>query len=231
MNIAIIPARGGSRRIPRKNIRIFCGKPIIAYSIEAAMASKLFERVIVSTDSREIAHVAEEYGAEVPFFRPHELADDHVDTLSVIRHAAGWLREQGESVDHLCCIYATAPFLRPAYLKKGFDLLVRGDCSLVLSMTRFDYPVQRAVRIDSKGRVRPMFPGLFKSRSQDLEPAFHDAGQFYWGKPEAFTVEDIALLKDIRALELPGHLVQDIDTPKDWEMAELKFKIIEESEV
>ena len=185
MKLAVIPARGGSKRIPRKNIREFCGKPIIAYSIEAALASDLFDHVIVSTDDNEIASVAKELGAETPFMRPAEIADDHTGTNAVVKHAIQWYQERSQSISLACCIYATAPFVSPVYLREGHDKLINSDKSFAFSVTSFPFPIQRAIRINRKGEVEAFWPEHINTRSQDLEEGYHDAGQFYWGKPDA----------------------------------------------
>lgn len=225
--IAIIPARGGSKRIPRKNIKTFHGRPMIAYSIRAALDSGLFARVIVSTDDAEIAEVARAYGAEVPFMRPAALADDHAGTVEVIQHAVGFLREQGEVFTYACCLYATAPFVTPADLARGLELLE--ECpgkAYAFTVTDFASPVQRALRLRADGGVESLYPEFYETRSQDLEPAFHDAGQFYWGRTEAW--EQGAPLHAPHSLpvRLPRHRVQDIDTPEDWQRAELLYEAL-----
>jgi len=221
VNVAIIPARGGSKRIPRKNIRSFAGKPIIGYSIAAARESGLFERVIVSTDDAEISAVAREHGAEVPFVRPAELSDDHTGTNEVAAHALSWLAERGEVYQFACCIYATAPFLRAEDLRRGYDALVSGDKQFAFSATSFGFPIQRAIRIADG--VKPFFPEWIDSRSQDLEPAYHDAGQFYWGRAQAFLSGLPVFAPHSAAVLLPRHRVQDIDTEEDWTRAELLY--------
>jgi len=225
--IAIIPARGGSKRIPRKNIKDFCGKPIIAYSIEAAKVSKLFDRIIVSTDDEEIAEVAKKYGAEIPFKRPEELSDDYTGTNAVVRHCLQWFIERGEKPDYACCIYATAPFLQPEYLKKGFDVLKNGKCTFAFSVTSYGFPIQRSIRIRPDGYVEPIFPEYIPKRSQDLEDAYHDAGQFYWGRIKSFIDHKGSPMSSpyAKPIVLPMRLVQDIDTKEDWKRAELMFKI------
>jgi pseudaminic acid cytidylyltransferase len=224
--VAIIPARGGSKRIPRKNIRFFCGKPIIGYSIETALKSGLFDRVIVSTDDEAIAEVARAFGAETPFLRPEELADDMSGTGAVIKHCLQWLMEAGCPVDYACCIYATAPFLREEFLQKGYDRLRDSGKSYAFSVTSFPFPIQRAIRINNEENVEAIFPENNTLRSQDLEKAFHDAGQFYWGKSEAF-MHDEVMFSDVSVpVVLPRYLVQDIDTFEDWERAELMYKAI-----
>jgi pseudaminic acid cytidylyltransferase len=224
MNIAIIPARGGSKRIPRKNIKNFCGQPIIAYSIRAAQQSELFDRIIVSTDDEEIADVSQQYGAEIPFMRPAELADDYIGTHPVVRHCVNWLMGQREKPENICCIYATAPFLQPEYLKKGFHTLQSEHCTYAFSVTSFAFPIQRSIRIISNGGVEPIFPEHIPKRSQDLEDAYHDAGQFYWGKTESFLNNMPVFSPHSKAIILPRHLVLDIDTLEDWEKAELMFR-------
>lgn len=225
--IAIIPARGGSKRIPRKNIKTFHGRPMIAYSIRAALDSGLFARVIVSTDDAEIAEVARACGAEVPFMRPAALADDHAGTAEVIQHAVGSLCEQGEVFTYACCLYATAPFVTPEYLARGLELLEEHpDKAYAFTVTDFASPVQRALRLRADGGVESLYPEFYETRSQDLEPAFHDAGQFYWGRTEAW--EQGAPLHAPHSLpvRLPRHRVQDIDTPEDWQRAELLYEAL-----
>jgi N-acylneuraminate cytidylyltransferase len=227
VRIAVIPARGGSKRIPRKNIRPFCGKPMIAWSIEAARASGCFDRIIVSTDDEEIATVARQSGAEVPFARPPELADDLVGTGAVMKHAVEWCAAHGLMADPVCCIYATAPFLQPADLQAGLDLLSREDCDYVFAVTRYPAPIQRALRISPEGRVAMFRPEYFTARSQDLEPAYHDAAQFYWGSAAAWVAARPVFPPAAAALVLPKYRVQDIDTPEDWIVAEQMFSAFE----
>ena len=224
MKVAIVPARGGSQRIPRKNIKKFLGKPIIAYSIEVALRTGLFNRVIVSTDDREIADVAVAYGAEVPFLRPAILADSFTGTSAVVKHAIEWLNASGPAVEYACCVYATAPFLQQSYLKEGYERLRQSGRMYAFSVTSFPFPIQRAIRISSNGGVEPMFPDSIMMRSQDLEEAYHDAGQFYWGRAEAFLKEVATFSQVSLPIVLPRHLVQDIDTPEDWANAELMFQ-------
>ena len=221
--IAIIPARGGSKRIPRKNIRFFAGKPIIGYSIEAALQSQLFERVIVSTDDQEIAEVAESFGAEVPMLRPAELADDFTGTNDVVKYCLEMLQEQNYPVDYACCLYATAPFVRISYLREGYERLVETGKDFAFSVTSFPFPIQRALKVDSHGFVEPIFPENTYKRSQDLEETYHDAGQFYWGRSETFLNNTVMYSPASIPVVLPRHLVQDIDTLEDWQRAELMF--------
>ena len=226
MNVAIIPARAGSKRIPRKNIKDFCGKPMIAWSIEAALQSNCFDRVIVSTDDVEIADVAKRYGAEVPFMRPAVLADDHTGTTAVIRHAVEWCMQQGDQPEYACCIYATAPFILPADIQRGFEALVNAGCDYAFSVTSYPFPIQRAIRVTPQGRVEMFHPEQFNTRSQDLEEAYHDAGQFYWGRSSAWLTEKIIFSQAAAPVLLPHYRVQDIDTIEDWQRAELMHAAI-----
>jgi pseudaminic acid cytidylyltransferase len=225
--IAIIPARGGSKRIPHKNIKSFCGKPMIAWSIEAARKSGCFDRVIVSTDDVKIAEVAREWRAEVPFVRPAELSDDRTGTIPVISHAIACLRQQGQIPEQVCCLYATAPFVRAEDLSRGLALLQNGDADFAFSVTSYPFPIQRAVRLTKNGRVEMFNPEYFTTRSQDLEEAYHDAGQFYWGRAEAWQHGHTLFGQASVPVVLPRHRVQDIDTPEDWERAEWMFRALQ----
>lgn len=225
--VAVIPARGGSKRIPRKNIRMFSGKPMIAHSIEAALQSHLFDRVIVSTDDKEIADVAVQYGAEVPFMRPDGLSDDHAGTIDVIAHATGWLHEQGYSPSAVCCIYATAPCLQVEDLRRAADIFDRGHWQYVFSATSFSFPIFRSFKQNVDASLEMFFPEHFQTRSQDLPKAMHDAGQFYLGRPEAW-LSGLALFgKNSTIVELPRWRVQDIDDLDDWKRAELIYKLVQ----
>lgn len=224
MKVAIIPARGGSKRIPGKNVKPFCGKPMIAWSIDAAKASGCFDKIIVSTDDRQIADVAQELGAEVPFLRPCDLADDHTGTLPVIRHAVQWLNNHKLTVDYACCLYATAPFISAEDLQRGQRLIQQSFSSYAFSVTSYAFPIQRAIHINESGRVAMFNPEHFQTRSQDLEEAWHDAGQFYWGTAEAWLEEKPFFAEDSVPVKLPRHRVQDIDTPEDWARAEWLFR-------
>ena len=226
MRIAVIPARGGSKRIPRKNIKLFGGKPIIAWSIEAALKSDCFDRILVSTDDPEISEVAKEYGAEVPFVRPSELSSDYTGTVPVIAHAVRWLNSQGQHVSEVCCIYATAPFVLAEHIQKGLSLLLDSGADYAISVTSYAFPIQRAVRITEDRRIEMFHPEHFNTRSQDLEEAWHDAGQFYWGCARAWLKEEPIFGPSAAPVPLPRHRVQDIDTPEDWASAELMFKCI-----
>jgi pseudaminic acid cytidylyltransferase len=226
MNIAIIPARGGSKRIPRKNIKEFHGKPLIAYSIEAAKASKCFDRIIVSTDDIEIAEVAKKYGAEVPFIRPAEISDDFATTMDVMQHAITYCTEQGYKLNLVCCIYATAPFLLPEYLQQAQAELNDSTIEYAFSVTSFAFPIQRAIKLTDVGTVNMFNSEHSDTRSQDLTEAYHDAGQFYWGKASAFSQGKAIFAAHSKAVILPRKRVQDIDTPEDWELAEALYSVL-----
>ena len=226
MILGIIPARGGSKRIPRKNIKPFCGKPMIAWSIEAALRSREFDHVIVSTDDSEIVEVARALGAEVPFMRPAELSDDHTGTIPVIAHAIDWMNQHVASVELACCIYATAPFVTADDIQRGRRTLVECGSDFAFSVTSYPFPIQRAIRITDDKRVEMFNPENFNTRSQDLEEAWHDAGQFYWGRAGAWLAAKSLFSHDAAPVPLPRHRVQDIDTHEDWECAEWLFKAI-----
>jgi len=231
VKLCVIPARGGSKRIPRKNIRPFLGRPILAYSIEAARESGLFDRIMVSTDDVEIAEIAHGLGAEIPFMRPAELADEHTGTNAVVRQAIQWHATQGSSVTHACCIYATAPFVQVRDLREGLDRLLSSGKSFVFSVTAYTHPVQRALRLNARGEIEALYPEYRNTRSQDLEPAYHDAGQFYWGTAAAF-VDDVATFSSAALpVILPPYLVQDIDTEEDWRRAELMYQALVQSQI
>ncbi|AAZ18515.1 putative Acylneuraminate cytidylyltransferase [Psychrobacter arcticus 273-4] len=227
MKIAVIPARGGSKRIPRKNIKEFCGKPMIAYSIEAALQSGCFDKIIVSTDDLEIAEVAKSYGAEVPFMRPMELSDDYSGTIPVIRHAIEWLIKQGFDPELICCLYATAPFVTAEYLQQGFQQLKSTNAAYAFTVTSYAFPIQRAIKLNPELGVEMFDRNNFNTRSQDLEEAWHDAGQFYWGRVDAWLTEKIIFGADSTPVILPRHRVQDIDTSEDWDRAEWLFKALQ----
>jgi pseudaminic acid cytidylyltransferase len=224
--VAIIPARGGSKRIPNKNIKLFAGQPIISYSIRVARETGLFDRVIVSTDSLEISTIAIEYGAEVPFLRPAELANDFAGTAEVVCHAVEWLAKEGMQPKFICCIYATAPFIQASYLKQGYDKLLSSDATSVFSVTTYPYPIYRSLKVTEDDRIKMMWPEYANIRSQDLTEAYHDAGQFYWANTEKFMKEKALFAKDSLPVILPRYLVQDIDTLEDWETAEKMFTVI-----
>lgn len=224
MRLGLIPARGGSKRIPRKNIRPFFGRPIIAHSIEAALAARTIDRVIVSTDDEEIAAVARAAGADVPFMRTPELSDDHATTLAVIADAIERVEAEGVAVDAVCCLYATAPFVTAHDLDTAFDLLDGGNISYVFAATEYAYPIQRALRLRN-GRPEMFNPELASTRSQDLEPAYHDAGQFYWCRPDPVRANRPVLGPDAALYRVERARVVDIDTPEDWKMAEELYRL------
>lgn len=226
MNIAIIPARGGSKRIPRKNIKLFHGKPMIAYSIEAAQQSGCFDKIIVSTDDQDIAVVAMEYGAEVPFLRPADIADDFATTMDVMQHAINWCVDQKWGVEKICCIYATAPFILPEYIKQGLHSVSADNVEYAFSATTFAFPIQRAISLDKDGAVTMISSEHANTRSQDLPEAYHDAGQFYWGKASAFLAGKAIFAEHSTVVILPRKRVQDIDTPEDWDLAENLFSVL-----
>lgn len=226
MRLAVIPARGGSKRIPRKNIKLFDGRPIIAWSIMAALESGCFDRVLVSTDDPEISEIAKIYGADVPFLRPDELSNDYTGTAPVVAHAISWQNTFDEKVSDVCCIYATAPFVRATDIKSGLNILLNSGADFALTVTSYAFPIQRAVKITLDERIEMFQPEHFHTRSQDLEAAWHDAGQFYWGKATAWLGLKPIFGPSSVPIPLPRHRVQDIDTQEDWIRAELMFKAL-----
>lgn len=228
MRLAVVPARGGSRRIPRKNVRPFCGRPMLAWTIEAARSSGLFDRVLVSTDDSEIADVATAWGAECPFVRPAALADDHASTTAVIAHATRWAVDAGWNVESVCCLYATAPFIDAHDLRRGLGALDAGDWSYAIAVTDFAAPIFRAFTERPDGGLEMVFPDRFEARSQDLPRALHDAGQFYWGRPAAWLEGRRVFDRWTMPIVIPRWRVQDIDEPDDWIRAEALFKQLHE---
>jgi len=226
MHVAIIPARGGSKRIDRKNIKYFCGKPIIAYSIETAISSNIFDKVIVSTDDKEIAETAKDYGAEVPFVRPSNLSDDYTATNAVIIHAINWLLDQGYRLNSVCCIYATAPFIQKDDLIKARKVFLTNKWEFVFSATSFVYPIQRAfMKLETDG-IEMFQPEHFQTRSQDLPTAYHDAGQFYFGRTEAWLENIITFSEKSTIVTIPPYRAVDIDYEEDWIRAELIMELL-----
>lgn len=223
--IAVIPARGGSKRIPRKNIRPFAGKPMIAYAIEAAKASGVFDHVVVTTDDPEIAEIAVATGAETPFTRPPELADDFTPTVPVIAHAVQACRDLGWAVDEACCIYPGVPFIEADDLVEALRLLESGVAPYVFPVTAFPSPIQRALKRGEAGEVAPFNPEHVGTRTQDLEPAYFDAGQFYWGRAQAW-LDGLNIHANGASIILPEWRVVDIDTPADWERAEAMHRAL-----
>jgi pseudaminic acid cytidylyltransferase len=232
MKLAVIPARGGSKRIPRKNIKLFNGKPMIAWSIEAALQSQMFDQVIVSTDDEEIASVARQCGAAVPFIRPATLADDHTGTSAVVRHAIQWITQHQWCTDlghptKVACIYATAPLLSASLLRDAMALWQQyPQLDYIFSGCRFSFPIQRALYREPTGAVMPVQPESIGKRSQDLPETFHDAGQFYLGTAESWVACRPVFSKSSYLYELPQYLVQDIDTIDDWQRAELLHQLL-----
>lgn len=223
-NVAIIPARGGSKRIPSKNLKLFGGVPMIARSIQIALESELFAQVVVSTDDEEIADVARAYGAKVPFMRPAVLADDFTGTAAVIVHALEELHRQGHDFDYACCLYATAPLLKMQFLQQGLALLEQHpQKSFTFSVCDVGFPVQRALTLDDQGALTALYPEFRQTRSQDLPRAFQDAGQFYWGRSSAWLCGDVLYSTQSLPVILPRYLVQDIDTAEDWKRAEYLY--------
>ncbi|NBU58731.1 MAG: pseudaminic acid cytidylyltransferase [Betaproteobacteria bacterium] len=227
MSLAIIPARGGSKRIPRKNIKVFAGKPMIAHAILAAHASGLFEHIVVSTDDAEIADVAAQWGAEVPFIRPPALADDQTSTVPVIADAIQRCEALGWRAAHVCCIYPCVPFIRVDDLRAAFEMLKKAtQADYCLPVAEFPSAVQRALRRNATGQLEPMYPEHQLARTQDLEPAYFDAGQFYWGNRHAW-LHNPRVHSNAIALPIPAQRVVDIDTPEHWHMAELLHTAID----
>ena len=227
MNICVIPARGGSKRIPRKNIKKFNGRPIIAYSIEAALASSCIDQVIVSTDDQEISEVSKEYGAQVPFIRPEKLSTDYITTNPVISHAVEWMEAHGNPIDAVCCLYATAPFVQTYAISDAYENFNNLKADFCFSVTSFPFPIQRAVKIEKDNKVGMFYPEHLNTRSQDLQEAYHDAGQFYWGTKLAFNSDASILSEIVIPYILPRYLVQDIDTLEDWKRAEIMYKAMQ----
>jgi len=225
--VAIIPARGGSKRIPNKNIKSFAGQPIISYSIKAAQDSDLFDRIIVSTDSLAVAELAKSCGAEVPFIRTAELSDDFTGTIPVLLHALDWLNEHKFATDYFCCIYATAPFVQSEHIIEGLNCLKKRNAATAFSVTTFPYPIFRALKIGDNDRVEMFWPEHENSRSNDLQEAYHDAGQFYWGDTEKFLIRKKFFSSDAVPIIIPRYLVQDIDTPEDWQTAEKMYAVLQ----
>ena len=226
-NLCVIPARGGSKRIPRKNIKPFMGKPIVAYSIDAALRSGLFEEVMVSTDDEEIAMLAREHGAQVPFMRDAETANDYASTADVILEVLDMYEKRGRVFDTICCVYSTAPFVTPARLSEAY-LKLTGGIDSVFTCVAYSYPVQRGLHIVD-GKIRMLYPEYASSRSQDLEKIYHDAGQFYIARTTSFIAEKTFWGKNTVGLVLPELEVQDLDTLADWKLAEMKYELLRES--
>ena len=224
-SVAIITARGGSKRIPRKNIKLFLGFPIIKYSIEAALKSGSFDEVMVSTDDDEIADIAKSFGAKVPFFRSAATSNDFAMTAAVLEEVIMEYRRRGLDFRYLCCIYPTAPFITPEKLRSAMAMLVDHDADCVLPVTRFSYPIQRALKIED-GLAKMIWPENYNVRSQDLMPAYHDCGQFYCMRTEGLLIQKKLFAEKTLPFEIPESEAQDIDNEEDWNIAEIKYKLV-----
>jgi pseudaminic acid cytidylyltransferase len=226
MNLCVIPARGGSKRIPRKNVKDFLGKPMIARSIEIALKAGCFDDVIVSTDDAEIAEIAVKLGAKVPFIRPGTLSTDYTPTIPVIKHAVQWFDDNVCSPDYVCCLYATAPFVRVEDILFGLKLLLNEQADYAISLVEYSFPIQRAVRLGADNIVKMLDSNFIVTRSQDLEKTYHDAGQFYWGTRKAWINEIPIFDSHAYSVLIPSHRAQDIDTLEDWARAEILYKVL-----
>ncbi|WP_300456265.1 pseudaminic acid cytidylyltransferase [Desulfobacula sp.] len=223
--VAIITARGGSKRIPRKNIKEFCGKPIIAYSIEAAITSDIFDEVMVSTEDEEIAKIATSFGAKIPFLRSQKNSDDYAMTSDVIKEVILEYQKKNQSFEYLCCIYPTAPFVTAEKLKKATKILIENNVECVLPVVKYSYPIQRSLKIENN-RAKMLWPENYSKRSQDLESIYHDTGQFYCLKTNSFLEQLVLFPENTLPLIVPESEVQDIDDDEDWKIAEMKYKIL-----
>ena len=226
--LAIITARGGSKRIPRKNIKEFCGKPIMAYSIEAAKQADVFDEIMVSTDDEEIAEVGRKFGAVVPFFRSPKTSDDFATTADVLTEVLMEYEKMGKKFTHICCIYPTAPFVTAQNLKQAMELLTEKQADSVMPVVKFSFPPQRSVVVGENGNLEPKWEEYMNCRSQDLEPFYHDCGQFYCLNVARFLEEKKMIMSNTRPLFMDEMQVQDIDTEEDWRIAEMKYRILNE---
>lgn len=226
--LAIITARGGSKRIPRKNIKEFLGKPILAYSIEAALQANCFDEIMVSTDDKEIENIARKYGAKVPFLRSAETANDFASTKDVILEVLKKYEAYGKKFDRVCCIYPTAPFLTPKRIKEAMDLLCEKNADSVIPVVAYSFPPQRGLVIRN-GRTEFLHPEHMLTRSQDLETYYHDCGQFYCLNTNEFLKQQVLVMKNTCSLVLSEMEVQDIDTLSDWKLAELKYQLLQKT--
>ena len=219
-NIAIITARGGSKRIPKKNIKEFMGKPMIAYAIQIALNSKIFDEVMVSTDSEEIAETAKKYGAKIPFMRSETTSNDFATTADVLNEVIEEYKLQGKTFDEFCCIYPCVPFLSGEILKNAYETFKKTNADKLMPVVKFSFPIQRAVKLNKDGYLEYREPENAQKRSQDLEPMYHDVGMFYFYKTNKMNSDKIIMY------EMDETMIQDIDTIDDWEMAELKYKVL-----
>ncbi len=225
ISVAIIPARGGSKRIPRKNIKLFCGKPLITWTIEKVLECNVFDRIIVSTDDEEIADIAKKAGAEVPFMRPAALSGDHATTAVVVDHAIEWLINEGKDVDYVCNIYPGSVFIQSAFVNQAFKLVKENEYDSVLSVCEFNYPIQRALVTNPRNTIEFMNPQYALTRTNDLETTYHDAAMFCWVKVQAFRTSKTMITENTSSVVIPRKYVIDIDTPEDFEIAEALFKV------
>ena len=231
MRLAIIPARSGSKRIQNKNIKPFHGKPILHWVIDEIKKSNCFDKIIISTDNKKISELASKMNVETPFLRPKNLSDDKTPIIPVIRHAINWYKNKKIFFNEVCCVYATAVFLKSKYLIKGLKYLNQTNVHFTLSACKFNYPIQRAFKLNKEKRIEMFQPEDFFTRSQDLEDAWHDAGQFCWGKSNAWLRDDILFSNKTIPIEIPNFRVQDIDTISDWKRAELMFSILKRENI
>lgn len=225
--IAIITARGGSKRIPRKNIKEFMGKPMLAYAIEACISSNIFDEIIVSTDDKEIAEIAQKYGASVPFMRSEKTSNDMASTYDVLKEVILEYKKLDKNYDNLCCVYPCVPFLKNETLKNAHKTFTENDCDTLLPVVKFSFPIQRAFKVSKNGYLKYREPKNASKRSQDLEPMFHDVGMFYFLKTETMLKNKVLIGNKTMFIEMDESQVQDIDNDSDWKMAELKYKVME----
>lgn len=224
-NLCIIPARGGSKRIPRKNIKPFMGKPIMAYSIEAALESRIFDEVMVSTDDTEYAEIARQYGAKVPFMRSEKTANDFASTEDVLFEVLDEYEKRGATFDNLCCLYSTAPFVSAGRIKEAYEKMQKEKADAIFTCVAYSYPIQRCLHIVD-GKIGMKWPEYQSARSQDLEKIYHDAGQFYFARVSQFMIEKDLWMKNCIPMILPETEVQDLDTMTDWQLAEMKYNLL-----
>ncbi len=227
--VAIIPARGGSKRIPQKNIKEFFGKPIISYSIEAALKSEIFNEVMVSTDDNEITEISKQFNANVPFLRSKKNSGDFANISDVLLEVLTQYKSIGIEFDFLCCIYPTAPFVTSQILIDTFNLLLKKNADSIIPISRFSYPIQRAFKINDKGFIEYIWPENIHKRSQDLLPAYHDAGQFCWINVTSFLKNKFLITDNTTFIELNELMAQDIDNESDWRIAEMKYSLMKKS--
>ena len=229
MIVCIIPARGGSKRIKKKNIKLFNQKPIISYSIKKAFQSNCFDRIICSTDSKAIASIAKEYRAETPFLRPLKISDDKTPITSVVAHAIDYLKKKGDKIDIVCCIFPTAPLMKVKDIQQSFKTIKKNKIDYCFSATKYSFPIQRSIKIRKDKKCEMFYPEMFYKRSQDLQEAYHDAGQFYWGKADTWLNHKLIFSTKSFPYVIPNFRVQDIDTHEDWKNLELKYKILKKN--